>query len=213
MKHSEKKLLTPHGETRVNASIVTQSVTSLIAQSVNQSAATVPPTGPLKTIIVDLQLACTESKQFDLPLPTFQQFEAWIAAVLEFVTWRKNTEVTIRVVDVDEMTMLNETYRKKMGTTNVLSFPFSPFSTSPEGNVANALVGDIVICATVIFQESEQQKKTCIDHWAHMVVHGMLHLLGYDHLSNQQAEEMESLEIKIMKRLKISNPYGETKNL
>ncbi|MFV2056445.1 MAG: rRNA maturation RNase YbeY [Thiohalomonadales bacterium] len=177
-----------------------------MAQPVSQSTPTAPP----KNVVVDLQLACTESTQFDLQLPMFQQFEAWIVAVLAFVDWRKNTEVTIRVVDGDEMTMLNETYRKKIGTTNVLSFPFSPY---PEGKVENVLVGDIVICAMVICQESEQQNKTCIDHWAHMVVHGMLHLLGYDHLSNQQAEEMESLEIKIMKYLKISNPYGETKNL
>ena len=154
---------------------------------------------------LDLQIA---SDNRGHQLPTLQQFEVWIAEVLASVGWENNTEVTVRVVDLDEMITLNETYRKKQGPTNVLSFPFSPI----EG-VELPLLGDIVICAAVIVQESEQQAKSAMDHWAHMVVHGMLHLLGFDHLSNKQANEMEQLEISILGRFKILNPYGDTQNL
>jgi probable rRNA maturation factor len=106
------------------------------------------------------------------------------------------------VTDIDEMQQLNKQYRDKDKPTNVLSFPMQ----SPvEAGVF--LLGDIALCAPVIKQEASQQSKSEMSHWAHMVVHGMLHLQGYDHIKNDEAEEMEQLEIKILNQLGFSNPY------
>ncbi|NOQ68659.1 MAG: rRNA maturation RNase YbeY [Gammaproteobacteria bacterium] len=106
------------------------------------------------------------------------------------------------VTDIDEMQQLNKQYRDKDKPTNVLSFPMQ----SPvEAGVF--LLGDIALCAPVIKQEARQQSKSEMSHWAHMVVHGMLHLQGYDHIKNDEAEEMEQLEIKILNQLGFSNPY------
>ena len=108
------------------------------------------------------------------------------------------------VTDIDEMQQLNKQYRDKDKPTNVLSFPMQ----SPvEAGVF--LLGDIALCAPVIKQEARQQSKSEMSHWAHMVVHGMLHLQGYDHIKNDEAEEMEQLEIKILNQLGFSNPYKQ----
>ncbi len=110
--------------------------------------------------------------------------------------------VSMLVTDIDEMQQLNKQYRDKDKPTNVLSFPMQ----SPvEAGVF--LLGDIALCAPVIKQEASQQSKSEMSHWAHMVVHGMLHLQGYDHIKNDEAEEMERLEIKILNQLGFSNPY------
>ncbi len=110
--------------------------------------------------------------------------------------------VSMLVTDIDEMQQLNKQYRDKDKPTNVLSFPMQ----SPvEAGVF--LLGDIALCAPVIKQEASQQSKSEMSHWAHMVVHGMLHLQGYDHIKNDEAEEMEQLEIKILNQLGFSNPY------
>ena len=110
--------------------------------------------------------------------------------------------VSMLVTDIDEMQQLNKQYRDKDKPTNVLSFPMQ----SPvEAGVF--LLGDIALCAPVIKQEARQQSKSEMSHWAHMVVHGMLHLQGYDHIKNDEAEEMEQLEIKILNQLGFSNPY------
>ncbi|MFZ2315325.1 MAG: rRNA maturation RNase YbeY [Gammaproteobacteria bacterium] len=113
-------------------------------------------------------------------------------------------ELNIRIVSIPEMTELNTTYRHKTGPTNVLSFPFD----MPDGiELDLPILGDLVICADVVNQEALDQGKTREAHWAHMVVHGVLHLLGYDHENDQDAELMESIEITIMDKLKFPNPY------
>lgn len=113
-------------------------------------------------------------------------------------------ELNIRIVGIPEMTELNATYRHKNGPTNVLSFPFD----IPDGiELDLPILGDLVICAEVVNQEALDQGKTREAHWAHMVIHGVLHLLGYDHENDHDAELMESLEITIMNKLKFPNPY------
>jgi probable rRNA maturation factor len=116
------------------------------------------------------------------------------------------TDVTIRIVNLAEMTELNQTYRGKNGPTNVLSFPAElPQEAANEFPV----LGDIVICAEVVNQEALQQHKPQQSHWAHMVVHGIFHLLGYDHVNDDEAEEMEKREIEVMQQLGFANPYQD----
>jgi probable rRNA maturation factor len=113
-------------------------------------------------------------------------------------------EMTIRIVDEAEMTNLNGTYRGKAYPTNVLSFPFD----MPEDvDLELPILGDLVICASVVIKEAREQHKTVAAHWAHMVVHGTLHLLGYDHVKDSEAESMEAEEINILKSLGFSDPY------
>jgi len=114
---------------------------------------------------------------------------------------------SLLVTTSDEIQQLNKQYRDKDKATNVLSFPMQ----SPE-EVDVCLLGDIVLCAAVIKDEAAQQSKTSVSHWAHMVVHGMLHLQGYDHIDNNDAEEMEQLEIKILSQLGFANPYENSIN-
>ncbi len=111
-------------------------------------------------------------------------------------------EMTVRLVDESESTYLNETYRHGCGPTNVLSFEFNE-----KQNTALRLIGDVVICVPVVQGEAVAQGKTLDAHWAHMVVHGTLHLLGYKHESEAEAERMELLETAIMRKLGFSDPY------
>lgn len=139
--------------------------------------------------------------------PAKKQLSHWALQALAENHCHK--EVTIRIVDTSEMTVLNEQYRHKKGATNVLSFP----AELPEAAKKHyPLLGDIVICAEVVNREATEQKKTTDAHWAHMVVHGVLHLLGHDHEKEDEAAIMESLEIKILQQLGFSNPYldGDT---
>lgn len=133
-------------------------------------------------------------------LPVKDQFQSWVNAVL--TDNKQDSEVVIRIVDEEEMAQFNEQYRNKKGSTNILSFPYN----APV-EVESNLLGDLLICAPVVEQESQQQHKNIEHHWAHMIIHGLLHLLGYDHLNDAEAEEMETLEIKILKTLNIPNPY------
>lgn len=133
-------------------------------------------------------------------IPARDAFYAWtLAAVNEA---RLPVEIVIRVVDEAESRQLNNQYRQKDRSTNVLSFPFEV----PQG-VDSRQLGDLVICAPVVKREAREQKKEEIDHWAHMVVHGVLHLQGYDHQTDEQAEEMEMLEKKILEGFGIQDPY------
>ena len=129
----------------------------------------------------------------------------WVAAA--FLGDDPETEMTVRIVDEDESAQLNQTYRHKAGPTNVLSFPFE----NPPG-VDLPLLGDVVICAPVVEREAGEQHKAPQAHWAHMVVHGTLHLQGYDHIDAKDAEQMEQLEIDILHQLGFSNPYEPTEN-
>lgn len=112
---------------------------------------------------------------------------------------------SVQIVSNDEMRELNNTWRGKDRPTNVLSFPMQ----SPE-EVDLKILGDLALCAPVIKAEAWQQHKPLQAHWAHMVVHGMLHLQGYDHIDEQQADEMEALEIRILDQLGFDNPYLES---
>lgn len=113
-------------------------------------------------------------------------------------------EVTIRIVNTREMTKLNTTYRRKQGPTNVLAFPFE-MPDMLEDDIMT--LGDIVICSSVVNREAKEQNKTAKAHWAHMVVHGILHLQGYDHVKEKEAVAMEKKEIQILDTLGFPNPY------
>lgn len=151
------------------------------------------------TIHVDLQIACQ-----DVNLPSHDDFQHWVEAAL--LSFNKPFELTIRLVGNEESQQLNSQYRGKDKPTNVLSFPFEV----PEG-IDLDLLGDLIICVPVVEKEALEQGKTLNAHWAHMVVHGCLHLLGFDHIADEEAEEMEALETKIITALKFPAPY-ETSN-
>lgn len=148
------------------------------------------------SIILDFQLASEASA-----IPSEAQFQQWLnAAVTPF---QDDAEVTIRIVDEAESQQLNFDYREKDKPTNVLSFPFQ----QPPGIEELPLLGDLVICAQVVAREATEQHKTLEAHWAHMVVHGCLHLLGFDHIKEDEAQEMEAEEIQILADLGFPNPY------
>lgn len=128
-------------------------------------------------------------------------FETWAQAIQ--VDAEITPIVALRIVDESEMTHLNSHYRQKQGPTNVLSFP----ADLPE-QVDIPFIGDVVICAPVVIQEALKQGKSEQSHWAHMVVHGILHLLGYDHESDAAAKQMELLEINTLQQLGFNNPYS-----
>ena len=148
------------------------------------------------SIFVDLQIA-TENIE---GLPTEEQIVPWATAAVQ--PEGDEVEMTVRIVDEAESHELNLTYRGKDRPTNVLSFPFE----CPD-EVELPLLGDLVICRQVVEREAVEQEKPLMAHWAHMVVHGSLHLLGYDHIENDEAEEMESLETQIMQGLGFDDPY------
>ncbi|MEN8259118.1 MAG: rRNA maturation RNase YbeY [Pseudomonadota bacterium] len=135
-------------------------------------------------------------------LPSRQKLHEWVVATLS--GYRQDAEVVIRIVDEEESARLNEQYRGKQGPTNILSFPFE---VPPD--VLLDLLGDLVICAPVVAGEARAQTKSGEAHWAHMVVHGVLHLLGFDHLEPAEAERMENEEIRILGSLGIASPYEE----
>jgi len=139
-------------------------------------------------IKLSVQYASTSSS-----LPTKNQFKKWAKAAL-----RVETEVTIRLVDEEEGRTLNKTYRGKDYATNVLTFPLTE---TPH------LMGDIIICAPVVFNEANTQQKSAEAHFAHLTVHGILHLHGYDHEIEAQAALMESIETAIIMQLGYGNPY------
>ncbi|MBS1213154.1 MAG: metal-dependent hydrolase [Proteobacteria bacterium] len=133
-------------------------------------------------------------------VPDQQTLQLWARSA----TQRDRAEIVIRVVDEAESADLNEHYRHKVGPTNVLSFPFE----APPG-VETPILGDLVICAPVVEREAREQEKALAAHWAHMVVHGVLHLQGYDHVEENEALIMEAEEIAILRRLGFTNPYEE----
>jgi probable rRNA maturation factor len=151
------------------------------------------------TVIVDLQNVC------DGDVPDARLLQSWIeATVNEECSDSSDCELSIRLVDEVESAELNSTYRGKTGPTNVLSFPFdSAFPMEPR------LLGDLVICSNIVEKEALAQNKAKQDHWAHIVVHGCLHLLGYDHIEDDEADQMEALEVTILKSLLINDPYQD----
>ncbi len=144
-------------------------------------------------------------------IPANEIIEHWVKTTLliENPDLKPDTEfeLTIRIVDKDEIQVLNKTYRYKNTPTNVLSFPYDGFEFDVPEEVQLPLLGDLVICHDIVVAEAQQQTKTILEHWAHMVVHGVLHLKGYDHLEDSDAEQMETLEIRILQQLQFPNPY------
>ncbi|WP_417566307.1 rRNA maturation RNase YbeY [Marinobacter sp.] len=132
-------------------------------------------------------------------IPSEQAFRKWAQ-----LAWQGEdpSEVTVRIVGAEESRSLNYQYRGKDKPTNVLSFPFE----APAG-ITVPLAGDLVICAPVVENEAREQRKSPEAHWAHMVVHGMLHLQGYDHIEDEDAEAMEALEVRLLAQLGFGNPY------
>ncbi|MGL4221678.1 MAG: rRNA maturation RNase YbeY [Shewanella sp.] len=148
-------------------------------------------------LALDVQFATTSDY-----LPSEEQLTLWVKTAIG--NSMEQAELTIRIVDARESQMLNNTYRGKDKPTNVLSFPFE---APPE--IELPLLGDLVICASVVENEAREQDKSLEAHWAHMVVHGCLHLLGYDHIEDEEAEEMESLETQLIESLGFTDPYKE----
>ena len=146
---------------------------------------------------VDIQKATAE------PVPDEEDIRHWISAALE--NHPDDTELTVRIIDLDEMTDLNTNYRGKAGATNVLSFP-----ADLPTDIKLPLLGDIVICAPVVAREAAEQNKTQDAHWAHLLVHGTLHLLGYDHIDESEAVQMEAMETAILATLNYPCPYSAT---
>lgn len=149
----------------------------------------------MSELIVDIQRVLSTAG-----MPGDELLRRWAVSA-----WRQqhDSEVTLRLVDTDESAELNDQYRHKSGPTNVLSFPFE----APAG-ITVPLAGDLVICAPVVEMEAREQGKSLVAHWAHMVVHGMLHLQGYDHLNDADADVMETLEIELLGGLGFGNPYA-----
>jgi probable rRNA maturation factor len=151
-------------------------------------------------IDVDIQIASKHS-----PLPSEEDLTQWAQSAL--ADFKKDAELSIRLVDNEESQQLNFEYRGKDKPTNVLSFPFEIPPELVGMDEVDHLIGDLVICVPVVAAEAHLQNKTFSDHFAHMVTHGCLHLLGYDHIKDEEAEIMENLERQILARLEIADPY------
>jgi probable rRNA maturation factor len=135
-------------------------------------------------------------------MPSPVLLKKWAKKVLQKKT--EPIELNIRIVDIPEITALNQQYRHKTGPTNVLSFPFD---MPEEIDEVLPILGDIVVCAEIVNEEAKTQSKSIQAHWAHMIVHSTLHLLGYDHETESDADLMESQEIAILATLGFTNPY------
>ena len=132
--------------------------------------------------------------------PDDEAFRRWLETALP--QQPAPVELVIRLVDEEESRQLNQTYRGKERPTNVLSFPFE---APPQ--VASPLLGDLVICVPVVAREAQEQGKSLEAHWAHLVIHGLLHLLGYDHQTDEEALQMESRERELLQQLNYPDPY------
>lgn len=152
---------------------------------------------------IDVQVAATGDG-----IPDIASIRRWVRRAIDAAGAGGEAEVSVRIVDSTEMQALNRQYRDRDRPTNVLSFPAGPIAGLPAGETGP--LGDIVVCAAVVASEAAGQGKPLAEHWAHMLVHGTLHLLGYDHEDAGEAEEMEALEARILEMSGISNPYRST---
>lgn len=157
-------------------------------------------------LFVDVQIACD-----DEDIPSTENIETWVmrAVAGSEKTLANGTEVSVRLVDKEEMRSLNYLYRQRDAVTNVLSFPAGQIQGLPADT--EQTLGDIVICAKIVSEEATEQGKAVTDHWAHLLVHGTLHLLGYDHETAVGAAEMESLELRILAGNGLADPYVESR--
>ena len=156
------------------------------------------------TVTVDVQIASDAGD-----LPDEEQLRHWVESALQASNESNASgfEISVRLVDEKEIRELNKRYRQQDKATNVLSFPFDELDGMPEESISP--LGDLVICAPVVTREASQQDKAILDHWAHLVIHGTLHLLGHDHEHEAQAAIMETLEMNILREFGIENPYRE----
>ena len=141
----------------------------------------------------------------DFSCPTLAEFSQWVNTALDFAP--KNIsenleEITIKIVDKTESQQLNETFRHKKGPTNILSFSYDQIPGFEQTSL-----GDLAICAEIVENEANSLNIDISDHWAHLTIHGTLHLLGYDHIEEDDAKIMEALEVSILKHFNIANPY------
>jgi len=146
-----------------------------------------------------------QNQQNEFQIPDVKKMQLWIDGAL---MTDENVQVTLRIVDSNESQGLNKEFRGKDKPTNVLSFPIElpeEFIETLEMN----MLGDLVVCAEVVEKETQEQGKTSDSHWAHMLVHGMLHLQGYDHIDDADAKKMEQLELKILTQLGFDDPYND----
>jgi probable rRNA maturation factor len=150
---------------------------------------------------VDVQVASEAAG-----IPASKAIRNWVECAVREADPGRDAEVSVRVVDEPEMRDLNREYRDQDKPTNVLAFPAGDESFVPPGE--RPLLGDIVVCASVVAREAEEQGKPLAHHWGHMLVHGTLHLLGHDHVSTPQAAAMEALERRILAGLGIADPYA-----
>ena len=153
------------------------------------------------TVQVDVQNACNDDTAPEIPI-----VESWIGRAIDASGHGGDTEVSVRIVDAAEIHALNSDYRGKDKPTNVLSFPAGDVAGLPADMPVP--LGDVVICASVVREEAAAQGKAITDHWAHMLVHGTLHLLGFDHETETEAAEMEALETRILSEHGVADPYG-----
>jgi len=155
------------------------------------------------TANVDVQIASDEES-----IPNSDDIAIWVSRSVQAAGHTGEAEISVRVVTATEMQQLNSEFREQDKSTNVLSFPAGEIEGLPSD--AEMPLGDIVVCAAVVREEADDQGKRAADHWAHMMVHGTLHLLGFDHIDDSDAVEMEELEIQILMAHGIANPYGES---
>lgn len=137
-------------------------------------------------------------------VPAKRSFQTWIDAIAGLP---RSAQVNILVVGIAESRGYNREFRHKDHATNVLSFPWEPMPGAPPRSRSDIALGDLVLCAPVIAREAAEQGKRARDHWAHLTIHGVLHLLGHDHQNTRAAGRMEALEIRILAELGIHNPY------
>lgn len=153
-----------------------------------------------KRVLVDVFQACDDNT-----IPAADVVKNWIVLAANAAGHSSDIEVSVRIVDADESRALNHEYRGKDKPTNVLSFPAGRIEGLP--NDVPVQLGDIVVCASVVGEEAIEQGKAIADHWAHMLVHGTLHLMGYDHETDAEAAEMEALETQILMKSGLKDPY------
>ena len=156
------------------------------------------------TAQVDIQVAVDDES-----IPGSDDIVFWVSRAMMAAGRREDADVSVRVVNATEMQQLNSDFREQNKLTNVLSFPAGDIEGLPSD--ADVPLGDIVVCAEVVRSEAKEQGKTNEAHWAHMVVHGTLHLLGFDHENDSDAATMEGLEIQILTDNGIANPYTESR--
>jgi probable rRNA maturation factor len=139
-------------------------------------------------------------------IPSSDAVRGWVERTLRTADPGRDADVSVRIVDEPEMRALNRDYRSQDKPTNVLAFPAGDPGFVPPGETP--LLGDVVVCAGVVAREAGEQGKPLAHHWAHMLVHGTLHLLDYDHINEEQAEAMEALERRILGGIGIADPYA-----